>query len=129
MFDARGVVRSDDESDVVELSKPEDNLRVVVGGRVGPLLTRERDDDARVVFARRGRYVSAVLARDFDARPFAPEVDARRGLHDFRDVRATDARRRLKKIEAAVAALYELCVRDPAREPERANEFVVERVE
>ena len=71
----------------------------------------------------------ASLARYLDARPLAPEIDAGRGLDHFGDVRAADARRRLKKVEATVAALYELGVRDAARESERADEFAVERFE
>src|SRR5215213_6287943 len=69
VFDSLGVVRGDDEADVVALAQAEDYLGVVISRRVGPLLTSERDDDAGVVFARRGRFVAPVLARDFDARP------------------------------------------------------------
>ena len=68
----------------------------------------------------------AVLARDLDARPLAPEVDAARGLDRLGDVGAADARRRLEEVEAAVAALDELGVRDAADEPERADQLVVE---
>src|SRR2546423_1951889 len=51
LFDARGIVRRDDQADVVSLAQAEDYLRVVVRRGVGPLLARERDDNACVVVA------------------------------------------------------------------------------
>ena len=64
----------------------------------------------------RRRIVIAAGARDLDARPLAPEVEARGRLHERDDVRAADAGRRLEEIIAAIVrATNELGVQRPAR--------------
>ena len=88
-----------------------------VGGRVGMFLAGERKNDGGVVAARRGKLVRLIPCPDFEARPFAPEVDARGGLDDIGNVGAADAGGDFDEVKFAIGMrAEELSVSDSAHE-------------
>src|SRR5205085_8258526 len=65
----------------------------------------------------------APRVRHFDARPLAPEVEARSRLQGLGDVRAADARRDFEEVELpSFGAAYELGVCRAAPESERREQ-------
>ena len=112
---------------MVEFFDAVDDFGVGVGGGVGFLLAGERDDYAGVVFAGRRKLVRHLAGCDFEASPFAPEVDAGGGFDHVRDVRAADAGSDFEEVQAIVAVCFEeFGVRDAADQAQTFNEFRVD---
>jgi hypothetical protein len=118
MRDAMRIARCDDQSGVVRLLYAPGNLGVGIRGRVGLLLTRQRQHDSSTQVARLGRRIRTTVGRNFDTCPLAPQVHARRHLHDIDDERAADPRGGFEEIDRAVAADNELRVGDAAMQAE-----------
>ena len=91
-----------DEAGVMIFGDTVGDFGIGVGGRIGTFLAGERDDDSGVVTAQWGKLVRLIPCPDFEARPLAPEVDARGGLDDVGNVGTTDAGGDFDEIEFAV---------------------------
>jgi hypothetical protein len=102
MLDAFVALRFEDEADVVVFGDAIGDFGIGVGGRVRLFLAGERNDDSGVVAAHGGKLVRLIPCPDFEARPFAPEVDAGGSLDDIGNVGAADAGGDLDEIEFAV---------------------------
>jgi hypothetical protein len=77
------VLRFEDEAGVVILRDAVGDFGIGVGGRIGMFLAGERKNDSRVVAAWWRKLVRLIPCSDFEARPFAPEVDASDPLESF----------------------------------------------
>ena len=114
---------------MVRLADADDDLRVGVRGHVRRFLARERQHDAAAPIAPRRRLVRAVLAGDLEARPLAPQVDARRRFDDVDDECAADARGGLEEVPGAIVRADELRVRHAAQQSERLEDARVQLLE
>src|SRR5207248_7402942 len=63
------------------------------------LLPRQGENHSRVISSRGGKLIRLLPRADFESRPLAPEIDARGGFDDIRNVSASDSRGNLEKIE------------------------------
>src|ERR1700758_4904361 len=90
---------------------------VVIGGCVRILLAGEGKNYAGIFFAHGRQVVAGFFAGDFDASPFAPQIDSSGGLDHFVDVSAADASSAFQKIKLTVGAgADEFCVGDSAQQ-------------
>src|SRR5687768_9669796 len=84
------------------------NFRIIVARSVGEFLSREGKNDAGVFSARR-RELAHVSVRQFQLRPFTPEIYSRRSFQNLSNVSTANARRNFQKVELAISrALDEL---------------------
>jgi|SRR5882724_3364570 len=117
LLDSFGASGLQDEADVVVFGDAVGNFWIGVGGRVGMFLASEGENDAGVVAAQRGKLVRLIPSSDFEAGPFAPEVDARCVFDDVGDVGAAYAGGDFDEIEFAVGMRFQkLRVGDSAQE-------------
>src|SRR6266436_1847367 len=88
-----------------------------IGGSIGMFLPSERKNDGGVVAACRGKLVGLIPCSNFEAGPFAPEIDSRGGFDDIGNVRAADAGGDFNEIELAVrVSTEELGVSDSSHQ-------------
>src|SRR5262249_9644253 len=102
------------------------DLGVLVGREIGPLLSRQRYYDRRVVVAMRGNLVGLLSTPDLQRGPFGPDVHARGKFDELGDMGAANPRRGLEKVEAPLAIFDELGVRSTAHETKGADDLAVE---
>src|SRR5260370_7980352 len=101
-----------------------DNFKIVVGRSVRMLLTRERKNDASIIAARGREFVGLPPYGDFQARPFAPQIDVGGGFDDVGDVGAADAGGDFDEIEfAATLGFQKFSFRATAEESPNFNEL------
>src|SRR5580704_7228174 len=107
MLDAFVAVRLQDETGVMIFVHAIGDFRIAVGIWVGMFLAREAQDDSGVISARCREGVRLLPCSDFEARPFAPEIDAAGGFDDVGDVSAADTRGDFEKIKLAVGVGFQ----------------------
>src|ERR1700736_897457 len=84
------------------LSDAINDFGIAVSGGVGILLPREGKNYAGVVATHGRKTVGMLTCPNFQARPFAPEVDAARSFNKVRDICTPDASGDFDEIEFVV---------------------------
>ena len=126
-LDVFGALGLEDEADVVVLGDAVRDFGIGVGGGIGMFLAGERKNDGGIVSARWGKLVRLIPCPDFEAGPFAPEVDAGGGFDDVGDVGAADAGGNFNEIKSAVGMrAEELGMSDAAHEAEPFEQMAID---
>ena len=99
LVESRGVRGADDQAGVMVLLNPPARSRDRCSSTCRAVL-RARDSTMPAYRERRRRVVGAVLARDLDVGPLAPEIDAGRRFDDVDDEGAADASGGFEEIPA-----------------------------
>src|SRR5712692_11255362 len=117
VLDAFVALGFEDEAGVVVFRDAVADFGIGVGAGIGMFLPGERKNDSGVVAAQWGKLVRLIPCSDFQARPFAPEVDACGGLNDIGNIGAADAGGDFDEIKFAVSVrAQELRMGDSAHE-------------
>src|SRR6204780_2358743 len=106
---------------------PLHDFGIVVGRSIRSFLARQRKHHAGVIASAFWQHVGRLAGICFDARPFAPQIDARGGFHNIGNVSATHARGDFDEIEFPVRmGAQEFGVRDAAYQAQRLDQFAID---
>ncbi len=90
------------EAGVVVFVYAVDDFGIGVGASVGAFLTRQAEDDPGVIVTGWRRSVRSLACSQFEAGPFAPEIETAGGFYDVGDVGAAYSRGYFQEIKFAV---------------------------
>src|SRR5580693_6555651 len=124
--DALGIGGAEDEAGVMFFGDALDDFGVSVGAGIRNFLTRERKHYAGVFAAAFRQDVRNLAGGNFNARPFAPEIDASGGFDGIGDIGAADARGNFDEIEFSIlVGAKKFGMRYSANQPQRRDQFPI----
>ena len=103
LLNAFGTLGFQNKAGVVILRDAIRDFRIAVGGSVRMLLARQRKNGSGIVATNGWKLVGLIPCPDFKPRPLAPEIDARCGLDDIRDISPANTSGDFYEIEFAVS--------------------------
>src|SRR5277367_6582082 len=103
------------------------DLGLIVGGGVRNFLPSQGYDERGVIPANERGHIGAFSRSGFVARPFGPQIDAGRGLHQIGYMRTADAGGGFKEVYFAIlVGNDEFGVADPASKTHGGKNILVE---